>query len=720
MALSRAPLTILLCALAASGAAGISVAKAAADAALQRDLRAVESKERPVAKVVKLLKDMQAELTASMEDDKKVHELLYCWCKTNNEEKTKAIADGEAKSAQLDAFMNGAAAKIKELKTKRKATQEEMYADQKALDEAEEQRMKDNKAFHTEEVDLLEAIDASEYAIEALSKHHTGFSQVRSVVDRLRKARVDSLLPKASRLHSGDVQVLKSFVNLPADGSASFLSIPGFQSYSPQGGQIFGILEQLKKDFSDSLSDAQKEELKSKTEFEALKAAKLEEIDTAEKEIASIDIQVGDLEEKHAQALEEYEDTQYQVELDTKFLADLTKKCAVSDEEFAARMKARTEEIAGVEDTIAILNSDESFDVAEVTVNKPTVFLQTVSAEGQAQRLRRRQAAAVLRKVADRTGSAQMVMLASSVQNGLDAFTKVKEAIDKMVTELTAQNKDEISMRDWCIENLNTNTRDETAAYDKKTSLEMKIADLKQTIKTLTEDIAASTAAIAEAQKQMKAASEIREGENADYQQTITDQRLMQIILNKALTRIKEVYAPTLYNTEGTRDVGLNEALLQKQPGAAHIATSGTHTDAGNAPARFTTYEAHSGGLKVVKLLEDIIAESKKADDIAMDSEEDAQTAYESFMKSSNAEITAQQTSITNMDIAKAKAEEDLLTAEGDFAATMKLLEDLNALKADLHKSCDYLLKNFDARQAARTAEINALVEAKNILSGMQ
>jgi uncharacterized coiled-coil protein SlyX len=298
-----------------------------------------------------------------------------------------------------------------------------------------------------------------------------------------------------------------------------------------------------------------------------------------------------------------------------------------------------------------------------------------------------------------------MIVLASSAQ--LDSFTEVKKAIDKMVTELTAQNEEEISMRDWCIENLNTNKRDETKAYDKKANEEARIADLEKTIEQLTADIKANTVAIAEMQQQMKVASEIREGDNADYQQTITDQRLMQIILAKALDRMKQVY------------VFLQQQRGQ-QPGAAHIATSGTHTDAGNAPARFTTYEENASGGRVVRMLEEIIADSKKADDEAMDSEEDAQTAYESFMKSGNTEITARQTAISHMSKAKAEAEMDLLNTKSDLAATMKTLEELNDLKINLHKSCDYLLKNFDARQASRTAEINALKEAKDILSGMQ
>merc|ERR1719277_770404 len=110
--------------------------------------------------------------------------------------------------------------------------------------------------------------------------------------------------------------------------------------------------------------------------------------------------------------------------------------------------------------------------------------------------------------------------------------------------------------------------------------------------------------------------------ESADYQQTISDQRLTQMILQKAVVRMKEVYA-----------------FLQQQPGAAHIATSGTHTDAGNGPARFTKYAQNAGGSRVVDLLENVIADSQKLEDEAMTQDIDSQVAYEDFMKSSNAEL---------------------------------------------------------------------------------
>merc|ERR1719198_603575 len=177
---------------------------------------------------------------------------------------------------------------------------------------------------------------------------------------------------------------------------------------------------------------------------------------------------------------------------------------------------------------------------------------------------------------------------------------------------------------------------------------------------------------------------------------------MTQAILRKALDRMKQVYA----------------LLQQKQPGAPHIQTSGTDTDPGNGPARFTKYEKNAGGSRVVAMIESIINDSKKLEAEAIAAEQDAQTAYENFMKDSNDSITKLSEAIANLSAAKAKAEEDLSMAKTDLDSTNKELEGLHQTQTDLHGSCDYLLKNFEVRQAARQNELDGLAEAKAILSG--
>merc|ERR1719498_1801627 len=235
-------------------------------------------------------------------------------------------------------------------------------------------------------------------------------------------------------------------------------------------------------------------------------------------------------------------------------------------------------------------------------------------------------------------------------------------------------------------------------------SLQAQMADLKKTIEKLTKDITASKDAVAEMMSQMKRASETREAENADFQTTVQDHRVMSMILTKALDRMKQVYA----------------LLQQRQPGAPHIQTSGTHTDAGNGPAKFKKMEKNAGGGKVVAMLEEVLADTKKTEDQAIASEQDAQSAYENFMKDSNKSIKQTQQAISDMTGARATAKEELSAAKTGLVQTVGELGDLHDTNGDLHKTCDFVIENFDARQQARSAEMDALNEAKAILSGSQ
>ena len=53
----------------------------------------------------------------------------------------------------------------------------------------------------------------------------------------------------------------------------------------------------------------------------------------------------------------------------------------------------------------------------------------------------------------------------------------------------------------------------------------------------------------------------------------------------------------------------------------------------------------------------------------------------------------------------KAQAEKAKVEAETDLEATKTELEMLANGKADLHKSCDFVMKNFEIRQEARDEE---------------
>jgi len=494
-------------------------------------------------------------------------------------------------------------------------------------------------------------------------------------------------------LEPGKAAMLKDFI-AGTNQATGFLQIPGMQSYAPQSGQIFGILKQMKEDFDVDLGEEQAAEKKAVEEFQALKESKIAEIDTAKATIVQYDQDLAELGQQNAEAMKELEDTQEQLGLDQTFLATLKKKCANSDEQFEARVKARLAEIAAVEDTIEILNSDTSFEAFDKSVNS---FLQ-VNAEDQNKRNR---VVAILRNAASHSKNPALALIAVSAQ--LDVFTKIKAEIDKLIAEMEAQQADEVEHRDFCIKSLNENNRSQTAAYDKKDSLTTRIADLEKNIETLTANIETTTQEIADTQTQMGRRSETREAENGDYQATVQEQRLTQMILQKAIDRMAQVYA-----------------MLQRQPGAPHTQTSATKTDPGNGPAKFKKYAENAGGKRVLAMLDEVKQDSITMENDAIASEEDAQAAYENFMKDSNKFIIKATQGISDMSEAKATAESDLVMANTDLKGTMSELFGLHEESGDLHKSCDFLLNNFELRQKARIAEMDALREAKNILSGMK
>merc|ERR1719197_1842074 len=117
-------------------------------------------------------------------------------------------------------------------------------------------------------------------------------------------------------------------------------------------------------------------------------------------------------------------------------------------------------------------------------------------------------------------------------------------------------------------------------------------------------------------------------------------------------------------------------------------------------------------------MIQQIITDAKAMEAAAIRSEADAQKAYEDFVAETNASIDAKNRDIVNKSEEKAKAEADLVETKEDKEAVMLELEQLGNYKAELHSSCDFVLKNFDIRQTARDEEIEALKQAKAILSG--
>merc|ERR1719463_901939 len=367
----------------------------------------------------------------------------------------------------------------------------------------------------------------------------------------------------------------------------------------------------------------------------------------------------------------------------------LKEKCSMTDSEWEERQKTRQLEMEAVSKALAVLSSDDAHDLFTKTFNPS--FIQSASSSNSA---RRTQASKLLRSIAKKVGNPRLATLAEAVQ--LDAFTRVKKAIDDMVAQLLKEKEDEIKHKDFCTDEFNTNELQTEKKTRSKTDLIAKIEDLEMTIKQLSEAIEALQGEISELQVQLKRAGEDREKQNKEFQMTIADQRATQKLLAQALNVLKGFYSKKAKAA----------LLLEQQPAGPP------------PPPGFQEYKKNAAAGGVMGMIQQIINDAKAMEAEAIRAEEDAQKAYEDFVKDTNGSVEEKNRDIVHKSEIKAKAEADLVQAKDDHEAVSLELEQLGNYKAELHGSCDFIVKNFEIRQQARDEEIEALKQAKAILSG--
>jgi DNA repair exonuclease SbcCD ATPase subunit len=331
-----------------------------------------------------------------------------------------------------------------------------------------------------------------------------------------------------------------------------------------------------------------------------LKAAKSAEIKAAQDKVFNKEEESAEALKKNEEAKETLSNMRAALEADTNFLAGLKKTCAVTDEDWEARSKMRADEIAAVSDTIAMLTGDDARDL----MSKSLGFVQ-LRAQSQRNAVQRARAVQFLAEAGKRLKSPRVAYLATRMR--FDPFGKLRSGIDGMVGSLGKEKEDEIVHKDDCVHDFNENDKQTTERNEHKTDVEQEINDLEVDIDRLNDEEKRLRQEIADSQIEMKKASENRETENKDFQETVADQRATQAILKKAVERLGE-----FYNKQALLQTG------QPVPGAA----------APPPPQGFGEYKK-SGGGGAMALIENIIADSKGVERDAIKAEQDAQTAYE-------------------------------------------------------------------------------------------
>jgi len=714
------------------------------------------AKDTPVTRVVNLLKEMKETLRKEMDEDEALYDKLKCWCSNNKWEKSNAISASQAKISDLQASIESLTARSAGLKTSIEELEGEAAADKKALAEATALREKQQQEFHGGELDSIQAIENLKAALTVLAKHHASAPEStvaggpiykseqsswesllavgsthskdgpwgaehevaqmsHSLDDFMRRngfattdgeasAVTDKRMPQKFLQHDSSNLASDSFGTAGWSGSEALIIQHAMKSasafmqahhgegyypaYNARSGEIVGVLQQLKDEMEADLSEAQKLEMNRAAAFEELRAAKAAEIQNGERMAEQKEDALATTNNALAEAKEDLGQEQAALSADQKFVANLNKTCSEATRDFEARKTARMEETQAVSEAVRILMQDQARDAFSATYS-----LVQVSSRAHHEHQHRSRAAQVLRHAAKSLRDPQLSVLATAVE--LDAFTRVKKAIDDMIAMLKLQQSDEVKKSDYCKAQLQENEMTTAKTEDHKQDLEAKAAELAALIQSLDEGIAAAKAQIAQLQLELQRASEDRKKENLEFQTTVADQTVTQEVLRTALERLAKYYD--------------QEALLQRaRAGAARQAP----------PVPQAEYRPSKAAMGVMELLEKLILEAKGLTAESIRSESEAQLAYEQTVADTNDSVAALQAETLSKTKAKMVASKEKRETEGDTVDTTKELEGLAKYNSKLHAECDYVLKNFGTRQEARAQEVEALQQAKQILSG--
>ena len=660
--------------------------------AFAADVQVEDAKNRPVTKVINLLKDMLKQLEKEGEEDQDIYEKFGCWCVTYEKEKTKSIADAQSRITALTASIEALAADSATLNAEVANLQGELAKDSNALGEATALRSKQLAEFNQEEKDSLVSINSLKSAVIALSKAHGG-SLLQTPLSDEQQISLSLKMKELLRMHQSmfDESItprqrreVESYFNLGQQPVALVQ-----QSYNPQSGAIFGILKQMKEDFETNLEKSRKEEIANVAAFEELKAAKEAQIASATEQVETKTGEAATADEKKATDKEDLEETRASLAEDQKFLSDLQLRCQDMDSQFEERTKTRQMEIQATSKALEFLSSDEAHDLFTRTFN-PALLQRSAESSNRAA------VSAFFMKAAKKSNDPRLSALA--VRARLDAFEEVKKTITDMINKLLKEKDDDVKHKDYCIDEFNTNEVD-TANKDREKELVIAaIQDLQQTIENLSNAIETLKSEVKELEINQKRASANREKANKEFQTTVADQQATQKLLTAALNVLKSFYDKA--------------ALVQQNSRAAKGASKQP------PPPGFKTYEKSAASGGVMGMMQKIIDDAKAMEADALRSEEEGQAAYEQFTRDTTASLDQKNRDIVAKSEQKAKTEKDLVTAEASRDQVLSELEQLDQVNADLHKSCDFLMKNFETRITARDAEVEALKQGLALFSG--
>jgi chromosome segregation ATPase len=576
-------------------------------------------------------------------------------------------------------------------------------AAKEAIAKATAIRGKDAAAFAKTKADLDTDIAALAKAIPAIEKGMGRFLQTSA-------AQVVKQLSINMDMSGVDREMLTSFMESKT-------------GYAPASGEIVGILKTMNDEMTADLKDATDSENAAIASFDELVAAKAKEIDALTASIESKTARSGELAVKHAEMMNDLDDTREDLAESKKFLADLDVNCENKKKEWAVYQKMQGEELLALADTIKILNDDDALELFKKTLPGASASFMQLKVSNKAVQ---QKALALLQGV---HGSAHVDLLEVALRGGKVGFGKIIKMIDNLTVELKKQQTDDDSKKSYCEDELDKAEDKKKGLANDVSDLETAIDDETESISTLKVEIEALDDGIKALDKEVADATENRQSEHEEFKSTYASNTVATDLLKFAKNRLNKFYNPSQYKPPPKRELSEEDQITLNMGGTlapteAPGGIAGTGIGLMQAappppPAADMAYktkgEESSGVIQMIDtLVNDVETEMQEA----KLEEKDAQGDYEKFMDDASSKRAEDSKSMTDKEAALADTSDSLVTNKE--ALKNKKFEQMETEKfiGGLHADCDWLLKYYDMRKEARTNEIDAMAKAKDVLNG--
>jgi len=694
----------------------------------------------PVRKVVSLLQMMQKKVTQEGEKEKDLYEKFMCYCKNGVGALSDSISAAESKIPQVGADIEAAKSDKTKTETELKTAIADLADAKAAMKAATAIREKEAAAF------AVVKADADSYIFAILGRcteqkpgGEWGAGECAKVggefvgaLPALEKGMAGAFLQTSA----ADVLKRLALKSQDEDSKEILAFLSGGNSYAPQSGQIVGILKQMADTFVANLADATAEEEGSIKTYSELMAAKTRESVALQASKESKIKKIGDLAVSIVQMKNDISETTDALAEDKKFAADLEKSCATKTGEWEERSATRAEELLALADTIKVLNDDDSLELFKKTLPSASASFVQVRVTSEAMRVKALELVrAAARKPSQHRARYEFLALAlAGKKMSTGGFEKVIKMIDDMVKLLKEEQVADDDKKEYCSIQFDS-TDDKKKALERKLSqVKSATAETEEGIATLTEEIAALEADIKALDKDVAEATEQRREENKEFTEMMASNSAAKALLGIAKNRLNKFYNPKLYKAAPKAELSAEDRILVSEGGTASptpapggiagtgvtvLADVSAHVAPPPAPETWGGDFKKSGeSTGVIAMIDLLVKDLTKEMTEGKTIEADAQADYEQMMRDMAEKRVADTTALADKGAAKAGLEGDLAGLKAEDADTKSALAATLEYIASLHAECDWLLKYFDVRKEARNGEIDALVNAKAVLSG--